>query len=408
MGHLRTATLYQEVWAEFVRDVAERCGISDVALGKIRRKLAVPVPGRGYWAKVKAGKAPKTSPLPPLPPGVDAAHVAYRSHSGRRSERPPDLEIAEKVEREKTVEARIVVPTELEESHELVATAARLLEKRRPKDGFVSCRARRCLDLRVAPDSLDRALRIMDALLKALEARDLQVEVTPISRSAKADTRSSPEGNVTRVFVDDEWIPFGLREELDVIRYPVPEPPKGLEGYDLYYWKREHRRQPHYLFGGRLALFISTENLGIRRTWRDAQRQRVENCLNTFVAHLYKTAQAVKEERAAQERRRLQRIEDERLWALEQERRREAERRHRVEEQRRRDLGEQLDRWRLAGEIRAFLGEARATLSPEPDEELQEWLAWADGYAARLDPLTALAEVAAVWQKAEEEPVRRW
>ncbi len=87
---------------------------------------------------------------------------------------------------------------------------------------------------------------------------------------------------------------------------------------------------------------------------------------------------------------------------------REAERRHRVEEQRRKDLGEQLERWRLAGEIRAFLGEARTTRSLNTDEGVEEWPAWADGYAARLDPLTALPEIAALWQKAEEEPVRRW
>jgi hypothetical protein len=44
--------LYQEVWAEPVKIVAWRYGVSDVALAKTCRKLAIPLPGRGYWARL--------------------------------------------------------------------------------------------------------------------------------------------------------------------------------------------------------------------------------------------------------------------------------------------------------------------------------------------------------------------
>ena len=50
------AKLYEEVRAEAVTTVAKRYGISDVALRKICRKLAVPLPPLGYWAKIAAGK----------------------------------------------------------------------------------------------------------------------------------------------------------------------------------------------------------------------------------------------------------------------------------------------------------------------------------------------------------------
>ena len=59
--------LYEQVWAEPVRDVARRYGVSDVALAKACRRLTVPLPGRGYWAERRAGKVP---PPPPLPPPV--------------------------------------------------------------------------------------------------------------------------------------------------------------------------------------------------------------------------------------------------------------------------------------------------------------------------------------------------
>jgi hypothetical protein len=57
--------LYQGVWTVPMRELAKQHGISDVALGKSCRKLFIPVPGRGYWAK-KAANQPVES-RPPLP-----------------------------------------------------------------------------------------------------------------------------------------------------------------------------------------------------------------------------------------------------------------------------------------------------------------------------------------------------
>lgn len=60
--------LYEQVWSQPVRKVAAEYGISDVALAKTCRKLKIPRPGRGYWAKVAAGKRIKARPpLAPFP-----------------------------------------------------------------------------------------------------------------------------------------------------------------------------------------------------------------------------------------------------------------------------------------------------------------------------------------------------
>jgi len=48
--------LYEEVWAEPVVKVAERYGVSGPGLAKTCRKLEVPLPPRGYWAKLKAAR----------------------------------------------------------------------------------------------------------------------------------------------------------------------------------------------------------------------------------------------------------------------------------------------------------------------------------------------------------------
>ncbi len=43
--------LYDQVWAEPMRTLAPKYGMSDVGLAKICKKLSIPRPGLGYWAR---------------------------------------------------------------------------------------------------------------------------------------------------------------------------------------------------------------------------------------------------------------------------------------------------------------------------------------------------------------------
>ena len=53
-------TLYQEVWAMPVTEVAKRYGsFSDVAIHKVCKSLDILTPPQGYWAKLRAGKPVK-------------------------------------------------------------------------------------------------------------------------------------------------------------------------------------------------------------------------------------------------------------------------------------------------------------------------------------------------------------
>jgi hypothetical protein len=61
--------LYQQVWTTPISRLAEGYGLSGNGLKKICRRLAVPVPPRGYWAKRAAGKKVKQTALPPPPDG---------------------------------------------------------------------------------------------------------------------------------------------------------------------------------------------------------------------------------------------------------------------------------------------------------------------------------------------------
>jgi len=65
MARYSREQLYEKVWRMPVRLAAREYGVSDVAIGKVCRKLHIPVPGRGYWAKRAANRP--VEPRPPLP-----------------------------------------------------------------------------------------------------------------------------------------------------------------------------------------------------------------------------------------------------------------------------------------------------------------------------------------------------
>jgi hypothetical protein len=81
--------LYELVWTEPVRTIAQRMGVSDVWLKKCCAKAGVPVPERGYWAKLRAGKKVIRQKLPPRPPGIPIdVTVGTDSHSNRWPHNP--------------------------------------------------------------------------------------------------------------------------------------------------------------------------------------------------------------------------------------------------------------------------------------------------------------------------------
>jgi hypothetical protein len=123
-------TLYQEVWAEPVKVVAMRYGVSDVALAKTCRKLALPLPGRGYWAKLRSGQKLGRTPLPARPPGVPESLPVYRQVIC--AEDKPSEATAARMVAEEAREAAIVVSDVLERPHPLVRDTKKSLTMRNP------------------------------------------------------------------------------------------------------------------------------------------------------------------------------------------------------------------------------------------------------------------------------------
>jgi len=160
--------LYEEVWRDPMTIAAPRYGLSDVGLVKICKKLRIPVPGRGYWAKLQAGRPTCQPPLPALPPGTPTPH-------GPRplSEKEAALRtrVHDAVAQVRKGRPPMNIPTELEDPLPLVLATAERLKRR---DGWdhpegVRSAPKEVLDIQTTIGSLDRALRLMNTLLKALE-----------------------------------------------------------------------------------------------------------------------------------------------------------------------------------------------------------------------------------------------
>lgn len=223
------------------------------------------------------------------------------------------------------------------------------------------------LPLGVSIESIGRALRIWDALLKAFESRNLPV---------------SPGCRVSNVTSEGDHIFVRLSEIVDLVKPKI----------DRNTFQPTVRRPT-----GRLRLVVA----GASETRFDDTAQRtLEIRLNDIIACVRRkfALQPIRREQAAEKQSRAAAA-----AIIEAQQREEAAAaaRLREEELRRQqaDLAATAERerlllveataWRDAGTIRAYAAQLRsaaATGDAMNAQALEEWLAWADTVADRLDP----------------------
>lgn len=366
--------LYERVWTEPLITLAPQLGLSDVGLKKTCHRMRVPTPPRGYWAKHAAGQRMKRTPLPKLPASVPPSSlVATFSHPPKAS--PQSLEeatgrIADQRRYEALPNHRISVPDVLTAPHPLVARSVHLLRKAKPDTaGRLVAPGERCVDVDVTVGSVDRALTIFDALIKALEARGYPVDI-----------------------VEKEQVSSTLvRVGVDPVRIAIDERVTLIDDADGDAGTRSQSRSEEYAPTGRLTFKICESYLNIRRTWGDSAKKRLEELLNDIVIGIVVASEALREQREEREAR-------EREWRAKEERRHQEEQRRQEEGVRIRKLEASMRAWRKSRAVRDYVAEMRrasATAGLPDDSPVAEWLRWADGYANRLDPTHGVPEVPA-------------
>lgn len=362
------AKLYEEVWVEAVTTVAKRYKISDVALRKICRQLAVPMPPLGYWAKLAAGKK---LARPPLPKYSGPAEITRQRYVSDEPNEPDPEHLVARREFEAKPENRILVSETLDDSHPLVAATERAFRRPKTRDArALPTTERRALDIAVSEASLPRALRIMDALLKALDARGIPVQIEP------------DEKRHSYVTLQGEKLAIRLVENTSrTEREPTEEERRYKKQHGYVYLPNRYSYQPT----GVLKLGVIGYGSDLQNVVADGKHQRVEERLNDFVAKL--EAEAVRRKRHAEHLERQHRY-----WEEQERLRREREERQRKEVERLKVLEQEAGNWRRAEQIRAYVAAAEAKRIQQggiigADSEFGQWLAWARHKADWIDPL---------------------
>ncbi|MFV3329896.1 hypothetical protein ACNFIA_03055 [Pseudomonas sp. NY15437] len=177
------ALLLNEVWSEPMSVVAPRYGLSDVGLKKLCSRLQIPTPSRGHWAKLRAGKRVAVTPtlrdytgLPINLLKPNGSQATTRGNSPQNSTpEPEDPRLQPILEYEKLPDHQIVVSESLRSPHALVIkTQKAFSDPYLDQRDFPRPRGE-ALDLRVSKTMLPRALRVADALIKAIELRGYSV-----------------------------------------------------------------------------------------------------------------------------------------------------------------------------------------------------------------------------------------
>jgi hypothetical protein len=354
--------LFEQVWEKPMTTLAAEYGLSNVGLRKICKRLIVPLPPQGYHLRTHKGQRP---PLPPIRNGetVYTTHI-YEPEQMSVYETPQPVEIPE-IAFEELPENRIKVAETHSTLHPLIVEAKSQLKK--AKQGRYGRLTRFWSEseyISVFPESLDRALRLMNALFKALAKRNYPFSV-------------DEEKHLLVVKILDEQFSLRLEERSRQARHVAT-------AAELKEAKRSYVHIPTYDYvpTGEFT-FLVTRYYSSDKVIKDDKRGRLEEKLNGLIIQLIKMALQIKDESIRRQREeQARRDREEKLHEMENMIRKEKKR---VEV-----LREQCDAWYESQRLRDFIQAARDRHPViEPESRFAKWLVWASLQADRLDPLKA-------------------
>jgi len=371
--------LYQRVWSEPVTKLAKEFGLSDVGFAKLCKRNEIPRPPRGYWAKKASGYK---SAKPPLPRVTEDWEIKITPHKiviqdpSLRAEAEKELAMAAQ-------ETPIAVSDSLRGAHTLVARSLHTLEfAEKDQYGLLQVPAGGCLDVLVSKNSLRRALLIMDALIKAFEARGYKVMV------AGKDV----EGTVVELM--ETRVSIGISEILVPKKEEVNEAGNIKGRYEFQHSKFQSKTVP----SGDLRLEIEphvgyySRGHGQRRKWTDGQRGRIESYLNQFVAGIINVATAKRETELEHERWERERQEEEKQRKEREMLRAAMWEKIQKEQTKCEKLRSDAAAWEESRQIRTYIEAVKQNALAQnkdigKESELGKWIAWAQKQADRIDPL---------------------
>jgi hypothetical protein len=189
--------LYKLVWSQSLLSLSRKFGVSDYELRKSCVKAEIPLPKSGHWSRAKYGKQDQPAELPKW---NGEQMITLRLLIAKFD---TDSNPADDLDGDSFPGVNFSVPRRLSIDDELIRIAfERLTGNNKISDfhhkGIIKCGPGE-LDIRVSPQNVNRALRIMNTFIKAVRAKGYEIEVA---------------GHATNVVVQDQRFKVCIRERL--------------------------------------------------------------------------------------------------------------------------------------------------------------------------------------------------
>ena len=281
--------LYDMVWSKPITTLAKEYGFSDVGLAKICRRHQVPLPPTGYWAKLAAGiHAQKTR----LPVAKESATVFIEIRKTSTDQAIKDKLL--KNNSNKTaiqLIAKINVPNKLSDPHKFTVNTQLYFEKANKQinkaklakklpdnylhirslmyRGRINCDENNCYKMTVSETLVERALILIDTLVKALELKGFVIHA---NKEDKSDS-------CVYAIRDNLRINFQISEGFKYQLYDKSS--KKLSELEKILFSN---KEP--VATGRLTFSVQTQGSKIGKSWTDGKRKIEEflaEIINVFL-----------------------------------------------------------------------------------------------------------------------------
>jgi hypothetical protein len=353
---LTRTQLFELVWAHPISSLAAQLHLSDVAIAKRCRQLEIPLPGRGHWAKVQAGLDVSRPPLPQLE--AEPAYIEFPCD--------PPAECDEDSDARARIAAfapsidKVEVSSKLTRPHLITAQTKDAVKSHVPDMyGHVNSGWSQGFVLSVHPTSIDRALLIIDALVKSAESFGVHF-------------RHEKDRGELRAYLGEGYATLKLRERSKQHVLTAAEIAEEKKTNRYFYQTRK------YSPTGILRIEITSWlGFGFKSAWEDG-KTKLEVQLHEVVRAIFQSVMAT---RILSERREAER----RRWEAIEERRRQAAERQRKEDEAWRALRAEAVEWRESEIVRSYLAAVQS--AADLSDRTREWLTAAEELLAKRAPI---------------------
>lgn len=323
---------YLLIWTTPVSHPLKRYALKQQEFKNLCQKFEIPVPGTGYWTKIRNQKPIERKALP-LSSNTEEITLTVRSEQVTSFNRRKESNIFK-------------IPDKLKNPHHFTIETKRLWEELKYK-GRNYDRNIPHFSIRVEPPSKKRALLFMDTFAKILEKRGHHLEYK---------------------YYRPHAVLYGIDIELDIREAArrIPKP-GSYPTFELEYTG---------------DLILMTGKYSLSREWRDGKVKlegMLEKIITWMEAHAREWADRQERSRMAEAERQYQKEIQENIVALQQ--------------QEHDSFKKLLDDSRLYHEalkLREYINavESKAMQEKDFDQGLQDWINWARKKADLLDPIT--------------------